>query len=63
VKQQTRYAYEKRIEELKAENEKLRSYRLAALNIYDTVAELVGKDQKISMGWILSQFRSSGIFK
>lgn len=63
MKQETRYSYEKRIEELRAEVERLRPYRLVAVNIYDTVVEQVGKGDGISKAWILARFRQDGVFK
>lgn len=57
MKQETRYRYEKRIDSMKQEIERLRLYRSVALDIQNVTLDLVQKGGSISLAWILGQFR------
>lgn len=56
LKETSRYKYEKRIKELEKRVDDLRGYRDLAWTIHTAACDLVGKNQSMSMGWLLAQY-------
>lgn len=58
---ETKYSYEKKIKQLNDDlyvaNEKLTSYRLAILNIYDGIVDVVSNGKQINTGWVLAKIK------
>lgn len=58
MKEETRYRYEKRIEQLRREVDSLREYRNVCYRIFTNTCDQIHEGKTLSMGWLLKQFWS-----
>lgn len=58
MKPDTRYAYEKRIEDLQRQVDRLRPFETLARHIFRTVADVVSEGKGINCGWLLKQYEN-----
>jgi hypothetical protein len=61
MNKETRYSYEKKIRQIKDENNdltfKLNLYKNVCADICSACEDLIGENKPINMGWIINQFR------